>query len=50
MMLNPQGHPGHADVNVMKEKDSRKRAIGCHIQGPCVPWRCKLSLELFSVA
>lgn len=50
MMLKLQGHSGHGVGNEMKEKESRKRGAGCHIQGSCIPWRCKLSLKLFSVA
>lgn len=43
------GHCGHGIGNEMKKK-GRKRGVGCHIQGPCIPSHCKLSLELFSVA
>lgn len=25
----------------------QKRGVGCNIQGPCIPWWCKLCLELF---
>lgn len=41
---------GEGVGNEMKEKDSRKRGVGCHMKGPCIPLRCKLSLELFSSA
>lgn len=47
MILRRQGHPSHSVGNEMKEKESRKGDVGCHIQGPYIPRRCKLSLELF---
>lgn len=47
VMLKLQGHSGHGVGSEMKEKESRKRGVGCYIQGPCIPWSCKLSLELF---
>lgn len=50
VILKLQGHSGHGVGNEMKEKESSKRGVGCHIQGLCIPRCCKLSLELFSVA
>ena len=49
-MLELQGHSSHGVGNERKEKEGRKRGVRCHIQGPCIPPHCKLSLELFSVA
>ena len=42
-----RGYSGRGVGNEMKERESRKRGVGCHIRGPCVPRCCKLSLELF---